>query len=66
MNDPTPSSEDLSVGANPKDKIFLAFLKPGLKATTTHWIIGSAQWAKKDRRDEDKRLGRGMVVEKSE
>ena len=47
-------------GSNPKDETFPAFPKPGLKATTTHRIIGSAQWAKKDRRDEDKRLGIGL------
>ena len=36
-------------GQNPKDKIFPVFPKPGLEATTTHRIIGSAQWARKDK-----------------
>ena len=56
-NDLAPSTRDLSVGVKPEDEIFPVSPKRGLEATTTHRIIGSAQWAKKDRKDEDKRLG---------
>ena len=49
-NDPAPSSRDVSVGVKPKDEIFPVSPQPGLAATTTHRIIESAQWAKREER----------------
>ena len=49
-NDPAPSSGGLSVGVKPEGRDLSALPETRPKATTTHPIIGSAQWAKKDRR----------------